>query len=136
MAPHDYRFTSSVTQMLWKLCWRRLDQRRIDTRLIMLVAITLTISNQIAGSPNSSTIWHTDKSAPLSITASIAFPKNCHAPHRGTDQSCCLPGDARVSLITRFCFYLLNYTFTLLSLRYCTNPFHPLHLSFTSAYPL
>ena len=35
-ATHDYRSTSSVTEMLKKLSWRPLDQRRIDTRLIML----------------------------------------------------------------------------------------------------
>ena len=39
-ATHDYRSTSSVTEMLNKLSWRPLDQRRIDTRLIMLYKIT------------------------------------------------------------------------------------------------
>ena len=39
-ATRDYQQASSVTEMLGKLRWRPLDQRRIDNRLIMLYKIT------------------------------------------------------------------------------------------------
>lgn len=44
-AKHDYSRTSSVTDMLSSLNWRRLDLRRIDQRLIMLHNI---INGQVA----------------------------------------------------------------------------------------
>ena len=37
---HDYGRTSSVTDMLQSLQWRRLDQRRIDSRLSLCYKIT------------------------------------------------------------------------------------------------
>ena len=37
---HDYGRTSSVTEMLQSLHWRRLDQRRIDSRLSLCYKIT------------------------------------------------------------------------------------------------
>ena len=37
---HDYRRTSSVTEMLQSLHWRRLDLRRIDSRLSLMYKIT------------------------------------------------------------------------------------------------
>ena len=42
-ATHDYRSTSSVTEMLRNLDWRPLDQRRIDNRLVMIYKITYDI---------------------------------------------------------------------------------------------
>ena len=36
----DYRYTSSVTAMMKDLNWRPLDQKRIDSRLIMLYKVT------------------------------------------------------------------------------------------------
>ena len=36
----DYSYTSSVTAMMKDLNWRPLDQRRIDSRLIMLYKVT------------------------------------------------------------------------------------------------
>ena len=37
---HDYRQTSSVTEMMQSLHWRRLDQRRIDNKLSLMYKIT------------------------------------------------------------------------------------------------
>ena len=39
-AIRDYRCTSSVTAMLKDLNWRPLDQRRIDSRLVMMYKVT------------------------------------------------------------------------------------------------
>ena len=39
-ATHDYQRTSSVTQMLKDLNWRTLEQRQIDSRLILMYKIT------------------------------------------------------------------------------------------------
>ena len=39
-ATRDYRYTSSVTAMLKDLNWRPLDQRRIDSRLVMVYKVT------------------------------------------------------------------------------------------------
>ena len=39
-ATHDYQRTSSVTQMIKDLNWRSLEQRRIDSRLILMYKIT------------------------------------------------------------------------------------------------
>ena len=39
-ATRDYRYTSSATSMLQDLNWRTLDQRRIDSRLIMMYKVT------------------------------------------------------------------------------------------------
>ena len=39
-ATRDYRCTSSVTSMLQDLNWRTLDQRRIDSRLMMMYKAT------------------------------------------------------------------------------------------------
>ena len=39
-ATRDYRYTSSVTAMLKDLNWRPLDQRRIDSRLVMMYKVT------------------------------------------------------------------------------------------------
>ena len=36
----DYRYTSSVSAMLQGLNWRTLDQRRIDSRLVLLYKVT------------------------------------------------------------------------------------------------
>ena len=37
---HDYGQTSSVTEMMQSLHWRRLDQRRIDNKLSLMYKIT------------------------------------------------------------------------------------------------
>ncbi|MEW8548673.1 MAG: reverse transcriptase family protein, partial [Candidatus Thiodiazotropha sp.] len=37
---HDYQYTSSVSAMLQDLNWRTLDQRRIDSRLVLLYKVT------------------------------------------------------------------------------------------------
>ena len=39
-ATRDNRYTSSVTAMLKDLNWRPLDQRRIDSRLVMMYKVT------------------------------------------------------------------------------------------------
>ena len=39
-ATRDYRYTSSATALLKDLNWRPLDQRRIDSRLVMMYKIT------------------------------------------------------------------------------------------------
>ena len=39
-ATRDYRYTSSVTAMLKDLNWRPLDQRRIDSRPVMMYKVT------------------------------------------------------------------------------------------------
>ena len=39
-ATHDYRSTSSVTEMLKTLKWHPLEQRHIDSRLVMMYKIT------------------------------------------------------------------------------------------------
>ena len=39
-ATRDYRYTSSVTAMLKDLNWRPLDQRRIDSRLMIMYKVT------------------------------------------------------------------------------------------------
>ena len=36
----DYRYTSNVTAMLKDLNWRPLDQRRIDSRLVLMCKVT------------------------------------------------------------------------------------------------
>ena len=36
----DYQYTSSVSKMLQDLNWRTLDQRRIDSRLVLLYKVT------------------------------------------------------------------------------------------------
>ena len=36
----DYQYTSSVSSMLQDLNWRTLDQRRIDSRLVLLYKVT------------------------------------------------------------------------------------------------
>ena len=80
-ATRDYKQTSSVTEMLGNLRWRPLDQRRVDISLIILYKTThmplLQFLSQntlyrIAGSPNSSILWHTDESVLLAITISSA----------------------------------------------------------------
>ena len=40
----DYSYTSSVTAMMKDLNWRPLDQRRIDSRLIMLYKVTYDLT--------------------------------------------------------------------------------------------
>ena len=42
-AIRDYKYTSSVTAMLKDLNWRPLDQRRIDSRLLMMYKVTYDI---------------------------------------------------------------------------------------------
>ena len=42
-ATRDYQRTSSVTQMLKDLNWRTLEQRRIDSRLILMYKITYNL---------------------------------------------------------------------------------------------
>ncbi|MCG8078525.1 MAG: reverse transcriptase family protein, partial [Candidatus Thiodiazotropha taylori] len=39
-ATRDYQYDSSVSKMLNKLQWRQLDQRRIDSRLVMMYKVT------------------------------------------------------------------------------------------------
>ena len=39
-ATRDYKYTSSVTAMLKDLNWHTLDQRRIDSRLLMMYKVT------------------------------------------------------------------------------------------------
>ena len=39
-ATRDYKYTSSVTAMLKDLNWRPLDQRRVDSRLLMMYRVT------------------------------------------------------------------------------------------------
>ena len=150
-ATHDYRSTSSVTQMLEKLCGRPLEQRRLDTRLAMLYKITYDlvamplIDYLIPNRRESRFIhpWFTDKFTPLPVTTNTAFPKNCstlersthhhcHSPYCGTVQSCCLPCGVCVSLITRQCFILLSI---LIFFFHCTNAFRPLHSAFISTNP-
>ena len=99
--------------MLKKLSWRPLDQRRIDTRLIMLYKITYDL---VALTPNrrqSKFIhrWHTDKSALLPITASIAFFQELQ--YIGTLYpsvlSCSPPWHCSVMLFARWCMCLPNH---------------------------
>ena len=40
---HDYEQTSSVTEMMQSLHWRRLDQWRIDNKLSLMYKITLNL---------------------------------------------------------------------------------------------
>ena len=42
-ATRDYQRTSSVTQMIKDLNWRTLEQRRIDSRLILMYKITYVL---------------------------------------------------------------------------------------------
>ena len=51
---HDYGQTSSVTEMMQSLHWRRLDQRRIDNKLSLMYKIThnLTLSTVVLQADN------------------------------------------------------------------------------------
>ena len=40
---HDYQYTSSVSTMLQDFNWRTLDQRRIDSRLVLLYKVTYNL---------------------------------------------------------------------------------------------
>ena len=42
-ATRDYRYTSSATAMLKDLNWHPLDQRRIDSRLVMMYKVTYVL---------------------------------------------------------------------------------------------
>ena len=48
----DYQLTSSVTAMLQDLNWRTLDQRRIDSRLVLLYKVTYYLSSYTAICPH------------------------------------------------------------------------------------
>ena len=77
-ATRDYRYTSSVTSMLNNRNWRPLDQRRVDCRLVMLSqSQPPIISHQNVGSPDKSTLWHTDR-YPYSRTLSAFFIPASH----------------------------------------------------------
>ena len=39
-ATRDYKYTSSVTALLKDLDWRPLNQRRIDSRLVIIYKVT------------------------------------------------------------------------------------------------
>ena len=72
-ATRDYQRTSSVTQMLKDLNWRTLEQRRIDSRLILMYKITYDLVAIPAASPI--TPWHIDRFPPsVTITSTHSFP--------------------------------------------------------------
>ena len=121
--------------MMKDLNWRPLDQRRIDSRLIMLYKVTYDLvaipaSQYLTRNTRLSRhIYHTDRFPLLKTITGSHFPKvnyslECPASphtsssHLGAVQQCCLPGDPCLSLDTRFCFYLLTIL-TLLSPPFC-----------------
>ena len=135
---------------LTHLNWRPLDQRRIDSRLIMLVKITydLVASPQPRTSPvrlgyqDICIIFHTFPLLKTStgshfpeVNYSLKCPASPHtsSSHLGAVQQCCLPGDPCLSLNTSFCFYLLTIL-TLFS--HLHTHFTPFFKAFVSANPL
>ena len=142
----DYSYTSSVTAMMKDLNWHPLDQRRIDSRLIMLYKVTYDLvaipaSQDLTRDTRLSRHIH-----PLSYRQShlqvYIFPKvnyslecsvspHTSSSHLGAVQQCCLPGDLCLSLNSSFCFYLLTIL-TLFS--HCTDSLHPLFLCFYFSY--
>ena len=141
--------------MMKNLNWRPLDQRRIDSRLIMLYKVTYDLvaipaSQYLTRNTRLSRHIH-----PLSyrqiptlkdyygftffpkVNYSLGCPASPHtsSSHLGAVQQCCLPGDPCPSLNTSFCFLPFNYTNTLFTLYKLISP-PPLFYAFISANPL
>ena len=143
----DYSYTSSVTAMMKDLNWRPLDQRRIDSRVIMLYKVTYDLvqsphpstSPVILGCQDIHNLFHTDRFPLLkTITGSHFSPRSiihwnalpAHIPVLPTfaqfSSAACQVIQC-LALNTSFCFYLLTIL-TLFS--HCSNSFHPLFLCF------
>ena len=56
--PYGSNMTSSVTEMMQSLLWRRLDQRRIDNKLSLMYKITHNLSRCYQFSPMQGTVIH------------------------------------------------------------------------------
>ena len=76
-ATRDYKYTSSVTAMLKDLNWRPLDQRRIDSRLLM----TYKVTYDLVAIPaleylvrNTFTLWPIDRSIHSKTITGSNFP--------------------------------------------------------------
>ena len=105
---HDYGQTSSVTEMMQSLHWRRLDQRRIDNKLSLMNKIThnliaIPISDFLIPRVRHSRQYH-----PLSyrffilfkscISLGQPFARNCGLSHLGTVQPSNLPDWSRLTI--------------------------------------
>ena len=120
----DYQYTSSVSSMLQDLNWRTLDQRRIDSRLVLLYKVTYDLVAIPASdylipehpplfkkSPDSVPTDHNSKRL-LQIhllssdnnTLERPTPPHTHSAYLGTVQYSCLPGSPLHSLDTSICF--------------------------------
>ena len=134
--------------MLRDLNWRTLDQRRIDSRLVLLYKVTYDL---VAIPASDYLIRNTRLSSrihPLAhrkITTLKDYYKYTYfpriiihwnaLPHHipiqptpGTVKHSCLPGSPLRVLNTSSCFYLLTILTPLYS--HCTNSFHGLSLCF------
>ena len=126
----DYSYTSSVTAMPKDLNCRPLDQRRIDSRLVMLYKVLY----DLVAIPSSQYLTRNTRLSrnihPLSyrqvpirkdyyrlaffpkVSYSLECPASRHTSpsHLGAVQQCCMSGGPCLSLNTSFCFYLLSIT--------------------------
>ena len=122
-ATRDYQRTSSVTQMLKELNWRTLEQRRIDSRLILMYKITYDLVAIPAADylipntrPSKSNHHFAYRQIPpsVTITSTHSFPVlyslECpRTPHPrpiycGTIQLCCVPSSPYLTLNTQQAF--------------------------------
>ena len=118
----DYQYTSSVSSMLQDLNWRTLDQRRIDSRLVLLYKVTYDLvaipasdylirNTRPKKSPDSVPTDHNSKRL-LQIhllssdnnTLEHPTTPHTHPAYLGTVQYSCLPGSPLHSLDTSICF--------------------------------
>ena len=133
-ATRDYRYTSSVSAMLQDLNWRTLDQRRIDSRLVLQYKITCNLvvipaADYLDRNTRPSTRTHSLAYRQISTLKDYYkftfFPRTiihwnalpAHIPvlpTLGQYSTNCLPGSPFNTLDTRNCFVYLLTILTLL----------------------
>ena len=141
-ATRDNRHTSSVTTMPQNLNWRTLDQRRIDSRLIMiykvkydLVAFDLVAIPasdyltpylrqsrhihplvQTYRSPLSKTIRNTPHRTVIHWNVPASANQHNTISYPDAVQQCCVPGGPYLTFNYSICFYLFTIHLTILTL--------------------
>ena len=119
LVTRDYQYTSSVSSMLQDLNWRTLDQRRIDSRLVLLYKVTYDLVAISASdylirntrpSPRNHPIAYSKRLLQIHLLSSnnntLERPTtpHTHPAYLGTVQYSCLPGSSLHSLDTSICF--------------------------------
>ena len=145
--PSDYRYTSSVTTMLKDLNWRPLDQRRIDSRLVLMYKVTY----DLVAIPASDYLFHNTRQSrhnrPLAYRLiptlkdyyKYTFFANHYSlecstgqytslTHLGTVHHGCLSGGSLIPLNTSILFLSFDYTNTLYRTVQTHFTYHPLLL--------